>query len=138
MAIGEKLWEGKAKSTMMAIKGASAEGVKIESTWMAQLKGMGRAMGLDGTVVFSGNTMQSPSGVGESMGTGLLNFMNGDMAVVKGTGAGKVEMGKSMTVGIWTFMTMSKLAWLNTEIALVTMSGDPSWMEFDIAIWEWK
>jgi hypothetical protein len=139
MAIGEKLWEGKAKSTMMAIKGASADGVSIESTWMAQLKGMGKAKGLDGAVTFTGNTMMAPSGVGNSLGTGMLNFMTGDMAVVKGSGVGMVEMGKSKSVGVWSFMSMSpKLAWMNTAVALVTLDGDPSWMEFDVVIWAWK
>ncbi|MGA2680986.1 MAG: hypothetical protein ABSF44_04210 [Candidatus Bathyarchaeia archaeon] len=139
MAIGEKLWEGKAKSTMMAIKGADAGGVTIEATWMAQLMGMGKAKGWDGSIIFTGKTMMAPSGVGESMGTGMLNFMSGDMAVVKGSGVGKVEMGKSKSVGVWSFMSMSpKLAWMNTAVALVTLEGDPSWMEFDVAIWEWK
>ena len=50
-----------------------------------------------------------------------------------------VEMGKSKSVGVWSFMSMSpKLAWMNTAVALVTLEGDPSWMEFDVAIWEWK
>jgi hypothetical protein len=139
MAIGEKLWEGKAKSTMMAIKGANADGVSIESTWMAQLKGMGKAKGWDGAVTFTGMTMMAPSGVGHSMGTGMINFMSGDMAVAKGSGIGMVEMGKSKSVGVWSFMSMSpKLAWMNTAVALVTLEGDPSWMEFDVVIWEWK
>jgi hypothetical protein len=139
MAIGEKLWEGKAKSMATAIKGVGPDGVKIESTWMAQLKGMGKAKGWDGAVTFTGNILMEPSGAGWSMGQGLLNFMSGDMAVVKGSGFGKVEMGKSKSVGIWSFMSMSpKLAWMNTAVALVTLEGDPSWMEFDVVVWEWK
>jgi hypothetical protein len=139
MAIGEKLWEGKAKSMATAIKGVDAEGVKIEATWKADLKGMGKAMGWDGAVMFTGNIMMGPNGAGWSMGQGLLNFMSGDMAVVKGAGYGMVEMGKSKSVGIWSFMSMSpKLAWMNTAVALVTLEGDPSWMEFDVVVWEWK
>jgi hypothetical protein len=38
MAIGEKLWEGKAKTMGMTIKGAHADGVMIEYTWMHSLK----------------------------------------------------------------------------------------------------
>ena len=139
MAIGEKLWEGKAKSTIMAIKGANADGVSIMATWTAQLTGMGKAKGWDGALMFTGKTMMATSGVGQTMGTGMLNFMSGDMAVAKGSGVGKVEMGKSKSVGVWSFMSMSpKLAWMNTAVALVTLEGDPSWMEFDIVIWEWK
>ena len=83
MAISEKLWEGKAKSTMMAIKGANADGVTLETTWMAQLKGMGKAMGWDGAITFTGMTMMALTGVGHSMGTGMINFMSGDMADCK-------------------------------------------------------
>lgn len=46
MAIGGKLWEGEAKAMGMTIKGANADAVMMEYTWMAQLKGMGKAKGL--------------------------------------------------------------------------------------------
>ncbi|MGD0644591.1 MAG: hypothetical protein ABSA75_06775 [Candidatus Bathyarchaeia archaeon] len=139
MAIGEKLWEGKAKTMGMAIKGASAEGVSMEYTWMAQVKGMGKAKGVDGNIMFTGNTMISPTGGGGSMGTGLLTTMTGDMAVIKGSGYGKPEGGKGKGVALWNFMTMSpKLAWLNMTVALTTQEGDPQWQEFDLVVWEWK
>jgi hypothetical protein len=65
--------------------------------------------------------------------------MTGDMAVVKGYGYGKPVMGKAKSVGIWMFMSMSpKLAWVNDAVALVTMEGDPQWMEFTVTVWEWK
>jgi len=49
---------GKEKQTMgMSIKGAIADGVMLEYIWMAQLKGIGKAQGVDGQVVFTGNTM---------------------------------------------------------------------------------
>jgi len=65
--------------------------------------------------------------------------MTGDMAVVKGYGYGKADMDKAKSVGIWTFMSMSpKLAWVNDAVALVTMEGDPQWMEFTVTVWEWK
>jgi len=46
---------------------------------------------------------------------------------------------KPMSLGLWTFMTMSdKLSWLNDVIAIVTFEGlDPMWQEFNIAIYEW-
>jgi hypothetical protein len=62
MTIGEKLWEGKAKTMGMALKGANADGVMLEYTWSAQLKGMGKAKGVDGQVMFTGNTVISPTG----------------------------------------------------------------------------
>jgi len=139
MVIGEKLWEGKAKTMEMAIKGADANGVKMEYTWVSQLKGMGKAKGVDGQVMFTGNTVISPTGVGGTMGTGLFTTMTGDMAVIKGSGYGKPEMGKGKGLGIWSFMTMSqKLGWMNMTAALTTQEGDAQWMEFDVVFWEWK
>ena len=139
MVIGEKLWEGKAKTMGMSIKGANADGVMLEYTWMAQLKGMGKAMGVDGQVLFTGNTMISPTGGGTTMGTGMFTTMTGDMAVIKGSGYGKPEMGKGKGLGIWSFMTMSqKLNWMNMTVALTTQEGDAQWSEFDVVVWEWK
>ena len=139
MAIGEKLWEGKAKTTGTTIKGASSEGVTLEYTWMAQLKGLGKAKGADGNMTYSAVVTMGPGGGGLSRGQGLFASATGDMAVVKGSTHGKVEAGKSKGVGIWTFMTMSqKLLWLNNNAVIVTMEGDPQWMEFDLVVWEWK
>jgi hypothetical protein len=139
MVIGEKLWEGKAKTMGMAIKGANADGVMLEYTWMAQLKGMGKAQGVDGQVIFTGNTIISPTGGGNTMGTGLFTTMTGDMAVIKGSGYGKPEAGKGKGLGIWSFMTMSqKLNWMNMTVTLTTQEGDAQWMEFDVVVWEWK
>lgn len=139
MAIGEKLWEGKAKTMGMTIKGANADGVAMEYTWMADVKGMGKAKGLDGSILFTGNTMISPMGGGTTMGTGMFTTMTGDMAVIKASGYGKPEGAKGKGVGIWSFMTMSpKLAMMNTSVAIATQEGDPMWKEFDIVVWEWK
>ena len=139
MAIGEKLWEGKGKSQTTIIKDVEADGVGIMATWTAQLKGMGKAMGMDGQVTFSGKIKMGPNGGGVSMGQGIFTTMTGDMAVVKGYGYGKPVMDKAKSVGIWTFMSMSpKLAWVNDTLALVTLEGDPQWMEFTVTVWEWK
>lgn len=139
MVIGEKLWEGKAKTMGMAIKGANADGVSMEYTWMAQVKGMGKAKGMDGNILFTGMTTISPTGGGGSSGTGLLTTMTGDMAVIKGSGYGKPEGGKGKGVALWNFMTMSqKLAWINMTVAISTQEGDPMWQEFDLVVWEWK
>jgi hypothetical protein len=65
--------------------------------------------------------------------------MTGDMAVIKGSGIGKVENGKGKAVSLMSFMTMaSKLSWLNNLVAVVTTEGDPMWQEFELAIHEWK
>ncbi len=139
MVIGEKLWEGKAKTVGMTIKGANAEGVALEYTWIADVKGMGKANGVDGNILFTGNTMISPTAGGGTLGTGIFTTMMGDMAVIKGSGYGKPEAGKGKGLGIWNFMTMSpKLAWMNMTVTIVTQEGDPNWKEFDVVVWEWK
>jgi hypothetical protein len=139
MAVGEKLWEGKAKAQSTIIKGADSEGVWLLATWMAEMKGMGKAKGVDGTILFTSKVNMGPSGAGISMGQGLLTTMTGDMAVIKGYGYGKPVKDKAKSVGIWTYMTMSpKLAWINDAATLVTLEGDPQWMEFTVTVWEWK
>lgn len=139
MAIGEKLWEGKGKYGTPAIKAVNADGVSLEGTLTAQVKGVDRAKGIDGVVTFTTMILMAPSGAGWSHGQGILNMMTGDMVVMKGSGIGKVENGKGKSVGLMSFMTMSsKLNWLNNLVAVVTQEGDPMWQEFDITIHEWK
>jgi len=141
LAIGEKLWEGKGKSGPGFIKDISMEGVTSLYTWTAQMKGMGKAMGVDGNLNVTGMSMSPPKGLAWSKSQGMLMTMKGDMAVVKGHDIMKMTMGKNPTaVGIWSFMTMSEnLAWLNDTITLVTFEAlDPMWTEINVAIWEWK
>jgi hypothetical protein len=139
MAIGEKLWEGKGKSQTTVIKGVEADGVWIMATWTAKMMGMGKAKGMDGQVTFSGKIKMGANGAGISMGQGIFSTMMGDMAVIKGYGYGKPVMDKAKSVGIWTFMSMSpKLAWMNDAAAVVTLEGDPQWMEFTVTVWDWK
>jgi len=138
MAIGEKLWEGKGKGGPSFIKDIGMEGVTMMFTWTAQMTGMGRAKGVDCNLNVTGISMSPPNGIAKSKSQGMLMTMTGDMGVVKGFDLSKMEMGKPMSVGLWTFMSQ-KLTWLNELIALVTIEAmDPMWMEFNITIWEWK
>ena len=141
MAIGEKLWEGKGKSGPGFIKEVGMEGVSMVYTWNAQLKGMGRAQGVDCNLNVTGYGLTPPKGVGSSKAQGVLMATTGDMAVVKGFNLDKMTMDKKPTaVGLWRFMTMSeKLSWLNEQITLVTFeAADPMWSEVNVTIWEWK
>jgi hypothetical protein len=62
------------------------------------------------------------------------------MGVLKGYDIAKMAEGKAVSVGLWSFMTMSeKLSWMNDLIAVVTFEAmDPMWQEFNITIHEWK
>ncbi len=141
MAIGEKLWEGKGKGGASFIKSVGMDGVTSMYTWTAQMKGMGKANGIDANLNVTGMSMTPPKGIAASKDQGLLMTMTGDMGVIKGMSYMKMMMGKNPTsVGLWTFMTMSeKLGWLNDTIAVVTFEAmDPMWMELNVTIWEWK
>jgi hypothetical protein len=143
MVLGDKLWEGKGKSAgPNYIKDVGMEGVTSMYAWTAQLKGMGKAKGVDVNLNVTAFSTSPPKGIAKAKDQGMLMTMTGDMAVVKGLDLMKMTMppGKPSSVGLWTFMTMSeKLGWLNEVIAVVTFEAqDPMWMEFNITITEWK
>jgi hypothetical protein len=142
MVLGEKLWEGKGKSAGPGfIKSVGMDGVTSMYSWSAQLKGMGRAKGVDINLNVTGKSMMPPKGIAAAKDQGTFMTMTGDMGVIKGFDLMKMMAGgKPASVGLWTFMTMSeKLAWMNDVIAVVSFeSQDPMWMEMNIAIHEWK
>jgi len=142
MALGEKLWEGKGKSSGPGfIKSITMEGVKSVYSWTAQVKGMGRAKGADGNIHVTATGLMPPKGVAAEKDQGTFMTIGGDMGVIKGFGLMKIMMGgKPSAVGLWSFMTMSeKLKWINEVIAIATFEAlDPMWMEFNITIYEWK
>src|SRR5665647_2295315 len=135
MAIGEKLCEGKGKSGASFIKTINMEGVTSFYTWTAQMKGMGKAKGVDCNLKVTGMSMTPPKGIASSTDQGMLMTMTGDMAVMKGFDLMKMVPGaKPMSVGLWSFMTMSeKIGWLNETVALVTFeAADKIWMELNV------
>jgi hypothetical protein len=142
MVLGEKLWEGKGKSAGASfIKSIGMDGVTSEFSWMAQVKGIGRAKGADLNINVTAVSMMPPKGVSATKDLGMFMTMTGDMGTLKGVDMMKMAMGKNPSaVGLWGFMTMSeKLGWMNDLIAVVTMEAlDPMWMEFNITINEWK
>ena len=142
LVLGEKLWEGKGKSSGVgAIKSIGMEGVTSEYSWTAQVKGMGKAKGVDGNIHVTAFGTMPPKGVATETDQGTFMTMTGDMGVLKGFGLMKMtSAGKPSSVGLWSFMTMSeKLGWMNDVIAIVTFEAlDLMWTEFNIAIHEWK
>lgn len=142
MAIGEKLWEGKGKTAGPGlIKSVGWEGVTSEYSWTAQVKGVGRAKGIDGSIHVTAVMKMAPKGVPASKDQGIFMTMSGDMGVLKGFDLMKMTAGGNpRAVGLWTFMTTSeKLSWMNDLVALVTFEAlDPMWNESNIAIYEWK
>ena len=141
MVLGEKLWEGKGKSAGPGfIKYVGMEGVASIYSWTAQLKGMGRAKGVDVNLNATGKSMMPPKGVGKAKTQGMFMTAAGDMGVFKGFDLSKMSGTKPIAVGLYSFMTMSeKLGWMNDLIAVVTFEAvDPMWMELNITVHEWK
>ena len=67
MVLGEKLWEGKGKSDGPGfIKYVGMEGVASMYCWSSQLKGMGRAKGVDLNIHATGKSWMAPKGVGKA------------------------------------------------------------------------
>jgi hypothetical protein len=137
--LGQKLFEGKGKAGPSFLKNISMDGVKQMYTWTAQVKGMGRAQGAECFISVTAKGMTPPKGLGVSKDIGLFRTTTGEMGTIKGFDVAKMMGDKPMSVGLWTFMTMSdKLGWLNDVIAIATFEGvDPMWQEFNIAIYEW-
>jgi hypothetical protein len=137
--LGEKLFEGKGKSGASFIKSVGMEGVKQMFSWTAQVKGAGRAEGVDCFISVTAKGMTPPKGLGTAKDQGIFMTSSGDMGTVKGFDVSKMVAGKNTSVGLWTFMTMSeKLMWLNDLMAIATFEGlDPMWQEFKIEIYEW-
>ena len=142
MVLGQKLWEGKGKSAGAGlIKYVGMEGIVSEYSWMAQVKGMGCAEGLDGNINVTAVSKTPPKGIGKAKDQGIFMMTNGDMCVLKGFDLMKMNVGANPSaVGLWTFMaTSEKLSWMNELIALVNFQAlDPMWMEVNITIYEWK
>ncbi|MDQ1281344.1 MAG: hypothetical protein QG670_2609 [Thermoproteota archaeon] len=143
LVLGEKLWEGKGKSEGAgAIKSVGMEGITSEYSWSAQVKGMGRAKGIDGNIHVTAIMTSPPKGVTAAKDQGIFMTINGEMCVLKGSDLMKMPTGggNPAAVGLWSFMTMSeKLGWMNDLVALVTFEAlDPMWMDSNITIYEWK
>ena len=115
LVIGEKLWEGKGKSGAGFIKSVGMEGVTMIYTWTAQMKGMGKAKGVDCNLNMTGKSMTPTEGdLFRLKIQGMMMSMTGDMGVVKGVSLMKMAMGKDTDKrGLIDLMTMSeKLGWL--------------------------
>ena len=96
LVLGEKLWEGKAKSTGAgAIKSVGMEGIVSEYSWEAQVKGLGRAKGLDGSIHVTAMMTAPPKGVSASKDQGIFMTMTGDVGVLKGNDLMKLTAGKN-------------------------------------------
>ncbi len=140
LVLGQKLFEGKGKSGAGFFKSISMDGVKQMYSWSAQVKGAGPANGVECFISITAKGKTPPKGLGTAKDIGVFSTTTGEMGTIKGFDVAKMVNGKGVSVGLWTFMTMSeKLGWFNDVVALVTFEAvDAMWQEFNIAIYEWK
>jgi len=139
LGIGELLWQGKGKTQSTIIKKVDAEGLTVEFTWAGDVKGAGKAEGVNGAIVFTGTKVAplTNKGAGATTGQGIL-FTSKDMASIESTGYVNPRWESAKSVEIWRFRTASeRLSWLNSAVALVTQQGDSAWQEFTVSIHEW-
>ncbi len=115
------------------------EGVKQVYTWTAQVKGMGKAAGVDCFISVTAKGKTPPKGLGAAFDQGIFMASTGDMGTLKGFDVSKMVNDKNTSVGLWTFMTMSeKMMWINEVEAIVVFESlDAMWQEFKIEIYEW-
>src|SRR5450759_1404346 len=101
MVIGEQLWVGEGKTQIMIVQDVGSDGVAVEFTWYREVKGTGKAKGIDGGIVFTGRKLAPFSGFGKaragkivcSLKEKILSFLmkNPDKAfdikeIIEGTG----------------------------------------------------
>jgi hypothetical protein len=139
LAIGNQLWEGHGKTQIMIVKQVNAEGVTVEYTWAGDIKGTGKAQGINGSIIFTGTKIAglSNKGAGATTGQGIM-FTSKDMVAIESSGYGNPKWETTKSLEIWRFRTASEnLGWLNSCVAVITQEGDPAWKEFSISINEW-
>lgn len=133
------MFEGKGKSGPSFIKWVGMEGIAQMYSWTANVKGMGKAQGVEGMISVTAKGMTPPKGLGMAKDQGIFRTNMGDMGILKGMDLSKMVEGKATSVGLWSFMTMSeKLGWMNDLIAVVSFEAlDPMWQDFNITVYEW-
>jgi hypothetical protein len=137
MALGEKAWEEKGKTTGIAVKSVSAEGVTLERSWIGDHKGLG--LWQDGRDLGTSTVLLGPNGIGTGTGQGIVTTQGGDTVLYRQMACSRVEKGRNRFVGLMTFMTVSeKLSWLNGTVCTLEGEGDSTFQEFNLTAYEVK
>lgn len=139
MAIGEKLFEWKGKTTGVTVKSVGPDGVTTERNSAAEFRGFGRAEGVSGRAIATTTAVGQQPRPFRVSGYGLITTKDGETVVVKSSAFSKREGGRLKIVGISTYMTTSAgLSWLNDLITLDEGEADITGQEFTITSYEWK
>lgn len=135
MTMVEKLFEEKAKYTMMFVESVDAEGVKVKQSFSADLTGFGRFP--SGTNMGSGTVSLTPDGKAIGEWCGMMMTKDKETIVWNGTSHGKTMGAEQRGVIVATFMTKSeKYAWMNSIIAIIDAKGTQ--MEFSDVAYAWE
>jgi hypothetical protein len=136
LVLGEKLWEEKGKVTGMSVKSIGPEGMRIEESFVSEIKGLGRFPNCRNFGTF--NNVMTIAGLSSGTGQGMCTAENGDNVAWKAYTIGKSDAAKSKGVLIIQFMAASsKLSWLNNLIVVYDIVMDMTTLEFTGTGYEW-
>ena len=135
MALGEKLFEEKGKTTMTFVKEVNDEGIIVKQSFTSEVKGFGRFP--SGKNMGSGGFMMRSDGKAKGRWRGMFMTDDNQMIVWKGSGNSRRTADSVKGIMVMTFMTKSeKYAWLNTAIVVADLQGDM--MSFSDVGYEWQ
>jgi hypothetical protein len=135
MAIGEKLFEEKGKTTMTFVDSLDANGITMKQSQNSEIKGIGKFP--SGMNMGSGTIWINQNGKAHGKWFGMMMTKDNETIVWAGSGHSKRHDGTVKGIMVLTFMTKSeKYDWINSIIAVNDIEGDM--MEFKAAAFEWK
>jgi hypothetical protein len=139
LAIGEKLFERKGKTTGVTIKSVGPDGVTTERNIAAEIRGFGRAEGVSGRAIATTTAVGQQPRPFRVSGYALITTKDGETVVVKSSAFSKREGGRFKVASISTYMrTSAVLSWLNDLITLDEIEADITVQEFTSTSYEWK
>jgi hypothetical protein len=134
MAMGEKLFEEKGKTTMTFVESIDANGIVMKQSFNSDIVGAGKFP--SGMNMGSGTIWIGMDNKAHGKWHGMVMTKDNEMIVWKGSGHSKRNQGSVKGIMVITFMTKSeKYAWMNSIIALNEIEGDL--MEFKATAFEW-
>lgn len=139
MALGERIWEGKGRSTGLTVKSVGVEGTSMEMNAVADLKGVGRLEGVGFRDMGTVAGLIRPDRTFVATGQGLLTAKEGDIVAYKAFGMYRIEAGAAKGPSLLTFSTASaRLSWMNGFVAVSDIKIDLASYEYTTQGYAWR
>ena len=137
MSLGEKLWEDHGRVTARSVKSAKHDDIVMEISTAGEFKGFGRAKGIDGKFVATGN-VERDGNLRRTTFHEVFTTSNGETILIHGYQLGKIEEGRAKSVAALSFSTKSaKLAWVNDLMLIRETDNDANSEEFVGRLYQW-